>query len=69
MNEIRCASCRRLLLKSADRAIVGPVDIKCPRCGTMNSLRPLVIDPTEPVSERPERRDNEALNVIRRTLR
>ncbi|MBO0346052.1 Com family DNA-binding transcriptional regulator [Roseibium sp. CAU 1637] len=43
------------MLKSADRAIVGPVDIKCPRCGTMNSLRPLVIEPTEPFSDRHER--------------
>ncbi|WP_152509285.1 MULTISPECIES: Com family DNA-binding transcriptional regulator [unclassified Labrenzia] len=50
MNEIRCGSCRKLLMKSAERAIVGPVEVKCPRCGTLNNLRPL-----EPFSERPER--------------
>ncbi|WP_425596057.1 Com family DNA-binding transcriptional regulator [Roseibium album] len=50
MKEIRCGTCRKLLMKSADRAIVGIIEIKCPRCGTMNSLRPL-----EPFSERQER--------------
>ncbi|PVB59734.1 hypothetical protein DCO57_20670 [Labrenzia sp. 011] len=50
MNEIRCGSCRKLLMKSADRAIVGPVEIKCTRCGTLNNLRPI-----EPFSDRHER--------------
>ncbi|WP_417691557.1 zinc finger domain-containing protein [Roseibium sp.] len=64
MNEIRCGSCRKLLMKAEPNAIIGTVEIKCTRCGTLNNLRPL-----EPVSERPERRDNEAMNGIRSTLR
>ncbi|MGS4886071.1 Com family DNA-binding transcriptional regulator [Roseibium sp. MB-4] len=53
MEEIRCGSCRRLLMKSAKNAIIGPVEIKCPRCGTLTSLRPLVPDQKEPVPKEP----------------
>ncbi|WP_394701634.1 Com family DNA-binding transcriptional regulator [uncultured Roseibium sp.] len=51
MQEIRCGSCRRLLFKAAERAIADVIELKCPRCGTLNSLRPF-----EPFSERQERR-------------
>lgn len=54
MEEVRCGSCRKLLMKAAGRAILGPVDIKCPRCGTMNCLRPAVL-PQKPEKDRPER--------------
>ena len=55
MEEIRCGSCRKLLMKAAGQAILGPVDIKCPRCGTMNCLRPAAIVPVMPASDRLER--------------
>ncbi|WP_208980372.1 Com family DNA-binding transcriptional regulator [Stappia indica] len=35
-------------MKAAARAISGTIEIKCPRCGTINALRP-----TEPRQERP----------------
>ncbi|MBB99202.1 MAG: Com family DNA-binding transcriptional regulator [Rhodobacteraceae bacterium] len=47
MESIRCASCRRLLMRAAARAISGIIEIKCSRCGTINSLRP-----AEPKPER-----------------
>lgn len=50
MNEIRCGSCRKLLMKAGQNAIMGTVEIKCTRCGTLNNLRPV-----EPHSERLER--------------
>ncbi|WP_083782775.1 Com family DNA-binding transcriptional regulator [Roseibium sp. TrichSKD4] len=50
MQEIRCGRCRKLLMKSEPAAIRGTVEVKCPRCGTMNSLRPV-----EPITDRPER--------------
>ncbi|WP_395173944.1 Com family DNA-binding transcriptional regulator [Roseibium alexandrii] len=48
MKEIRCGSCRKLLAKADKNAVTGKLEIKCPRCGTLNSLRPL-----EPIPERP----------------
>ncbi|WP_107989283.1 Com family DNA-binding transcriptional regulator [Breoghania corrubedonensis] len=48
MQDIRCGKCRRLLMKTAERAIAGLLEIKCPRCGTINALRPI-----EPFPERP----------------
>ncbi|MAA97764.1 MAG: Com family DNA-binding transcriptional regulator [Stappia sp.] len=53
MESIRCANCRRLLMRAAARAISGTIEIKCPRCGTFNSLRPV-----EPEPERPEPPEN-----------
>lgn len=50
MESIRCGKCRALLLKAANDAIKGIVEIKCRRCGTLNSLRP-----PEPQPERLER--------------
>ncbi|WP_417766707.1 Com family DNA-binding transcriptional regulator [Stappia sp.] len=47
MESIRCASCRRLLMKAARNAISDVIEIKCPRCGTINALRP-----AEPTPER-----------------
>ncbi len=35
METIRCGSCRKLLAK----ALFTQIEIKCPRCGTYNSLR------------------------------
>ncbi|PZA12486.1 hypothetical protein DNX69_10965 [Rhodopseudomonas palustris] len=52
METIRCARCRALLFRAAGGAIAAPVEIKCRRCGSINILRP-----TEPPSERRERRD------------
>ncbi|XYK81797.1 MAG: Com family DNA-binding transcriptional regulator [Labrenzia sp.] len=47
-------------MKSAKNAIVGPVEIKCPRCGTLTSLRPL-----EPVPERPDQNgQSQPSNII-----
>ncbi|QPC44646.1 Com family DNA-binding transcriptional regulator [Kaustia mangrovi] len=54
MESIRCGSCRRLLCRAAERAIAGVVEIKCPRCGTINSLRPTSPQP-ERRPERPEK--------------
>ncbi|MBD8890884.1 Com family DNA-binding transcriptional regulator [Labrenzia suaedae] len=50
MNEIRCGSCRKLLMKAQQNAITGTIEIKCTRCGTLNNLRPV-----EPFSDRQER--------------
>lgn len=50
MNEIRCGNCRKLLMKAQQNAIIGTVEIKCTRCGTLNNLRPV-----EPFSDRQER--------------
>lgn len=50
MEDVRCGRCRALLLRAADSAIAGSVEIKCRRCGTINHLRP-----SEPAPERPER--------------
>ncbi|WP_412103569.1 Com family DNA-binding transcriptional regulator [Stappia stellulata] len=52
VESIRCASCRRLLMKAAPRAISDTIEIKCPRCGTINALRPV-----EPQPERQERKN------------
>ncbi|WP_159597658.1 Com family DNA-binding transcriptional regulator [Starkeya nomas] len=40
MQENRCG-CGALLFRSAAGAIAGQVDIKCRRCGTVNSIRPI----------------------------
>ncbi|WP_084403969.1 Com family DNA-binding transcriptional regulator [Marinobacterium litorale] len=37
MQEIRCSKCQKLLAKAQFLAL----EIKCPRCNTMNSLRVL----------------------------
>ncbi|WP_420340121.1 Com family DNA-binding transcriptional regulator [Roseibium sp.] len=42
-------------MKSAKNAIIGPVEIKCPRCGTLTSLRPLEPAPQEPIEPFSER--------------
>ncbi|WP_150497158.1 zinc finger domain-containing protein [Roseibium aquae] len=55
MEEIRCGGCRKLLMKAAARAILGAIDIKCPRCGTMNCLRPAAAVPVKPAQDRLER--------------
>ncbi|WP_150523074.1 Com family DNA-binding transcriptional regulator [Roseibium sediminis] len=57
MQEIRCGRCRKLLMKSEPAAIRGMVEVKCPRCGTMNSLRPV-----EPLPERPGERTLKGLD-------
>ncbi|MFN3882955.1 MAG: Com family DNA-binding transcriptional regulator [Nitrincola lacisaponensis] len=35
MQDVRCMQCQKLLA----RAVYSALDIKCPRCNTMNSLR------------------------------
>ncbi|MBU2652630.1 MAG: Com family DNA-binding transcriptional regulator [Bacteroidetes bacterium] len=54
MESIRCGNtrCRALLFKAADNAIADLIEIKCRRCGTINSLRPA----PSPSPERHERR-------------
>ncbi len=52
LNDVRCPACRKLLFKSEKGAVVGALQIKCPRCGTFNHLRPLA-------SPNPERQDRE----------
>ncbi|NWK96521.1 Com family DNA-binding transcriptional regulator [Sphingobium lactosutens] len=42
----KCASCRKLLFKSAPGAIAAAIEIKCPRCGSFNCLRPVSPNPT-----------------------
>ncbi|WP_428700218.1 Com family DNA-binding transcriptional regulator [Stappia sp.] len=37
-------------MRTAARAICGTVEIKCPRCGTINSLRPIEPQPERPSS-------------------
>jgi len=37
MQEIRCIKCNKLLFKYDDK--VYKIDIKCPRCGTMNTIK------------------------------
>lgn len=39
MEQVRCASCNKLLA----RAVVIELEIKCPRCGTLNTLK--VVEP------------------------
>ena len=53
VESIRC-TCRRLLMRAERHAICGVIEIKCPRCGTINALRP-----AEPKPERPELPDRE----------
>ncbi|WP_414714296.1 Com family DNA-binding transcriptional regulator [Sphingobium sp.] len=40
-NPVKCAGCQRLLFKAAPGAIAAPIEIKCPRCGAFNCLRPM----------------------------
>ncbi|WP_390901543.1 Com family DNA-binding transcriptional regulator [Silvimonas soli] len=47
MQEVRCASCGKLLC----RGIYTQIEIKCPRCRAMNVLRT--------VSPQPERRERQ----------
>ncbi|SMH62542.1 zinc finger domain-containing protein [Azospirillum agricola] len=49
MEEIRCGSCRRLLA----RGTAEMLEIKCPRCGTMNHVRVM-----NPLPERPRAPDS-----------
>ncbi|NYZ17057.1 Com family DNA-binding transcriptional regulator [Azospirillum sp. RWY-5-1] len=51
MEEIRCGSCRRLLA----RGTANCLEIKCPRCGTINHVRA-----TSSPSERPRASDSES---------
>ncbi|WP_425423409.1 Com family DNA-binding transcriptional regulator [Stappia stellulata] len=54
VESIRCASCRRLLMKAAPRAISDTIEIKCPRCGTINALRPVEPQPERAGESRKE---------------
>ncbi|WP_371256777.1 Com family DNA-binding transcriptional regulator [Roseibium sp. TrichSKD4] len=42
-------------MKTAANAINDVIEVKCPRCGTLNNLRPVVPMPSEPVPDRQER--------------
>ncbi|WP_413777660.1 Com family DNA-binding transcriptional regulator [Thalassovita sp.] len=53
-DEQRCGKCARLLFKMEENALIGTLSIKCPRCKTINTLRP-----PSPQTERPERDGNE----------
>lgn len=43
---IHCGNCRALLFKAAPGAIAATIEIKCRRCGSINSLRPQSPNPT-----------------------
>ncbi|MGH1417219.1 MAG: Com family DNA-binding transcriptional regulator [Pelagimonas sp.] len=53
--EIRCTNCARLLFKMEPKALAGDLSIKCPRCRSINILRPT----QSPNLERPYNKDNE----------
>lgn len=53
-HEQRCGKCSRLLFKMDENALTGTLSIKCPRCKTINILRP-----QSPQPKRPERDGNE----------
>ncbi|WP_147417660.1 Com family DNA-binding transcriptional regulator [Sphingomonas cavernae] len=38
---IRCASCGALLFKAETNAIAAAIEIKCRRCGAINTMRPV----------------------------
>lgn len=38
MESIRCGTCSRLLLRARPGAMVRGVEVKCPRCGTINHV-------------------------------
>lgn len=46
LKDMRCSACRKLLFKSEDGALSGVIQIKCPRCGAFNLLRPMSPDPS-----------------------
>ncbi|WP_120185394.1 MULTISPECIES: Com family DNA-binding transcriptional regulator [Zymobacter] len=50
MKPIRCASCGRLLLKAE---VYSLLEVKCPRCKTVNSFRSSEFKPT-PAKAQPE---------------
>lgn len=50
MESIRCGTCRKLLARVEARA----VEIKCPRCGTLNHWKAESLPP-----ERPRASDNQ----------
>ncbi|MFK3690427.1 Com family DNA-binding transcriptional regulator [Agrobacterium tumefaciens] len=58
MQNIRCGTCSALLFRAGQGAISNDIEIKCRRCGTINHLRP-----TEPLTDRQERRSKERLNA------
>gem|GEM_PF-2814889 len=39
MKEVRCGKCRALLFKAGSGAITGTIEIKCRRCGSINTPR------------------------------
>ncbi|WP_097806066.1 Com family DNA-binding transcriptional regulator [Pelagimonas varians] len=60
--EIRCTSCAGLLFKVKPDALVGDLSIKCPRCRSINNLRPYQSpNPERPLCKVAERDGTEAL--------
>ena len=53
MTEIRCSNCNKLLAKGTALEL----SIKCPRCGTFNTIRADFTDPEPP--RRPKREGRE----------
>jgi len=50
METIRCGKCHRLLAKAQG----GVIEIKCPRCGTLNHVTTLGWAPTTAATHPPE---------------
>ncbi len=40
MDNIRCSRCRAMLFRAEPGALTGALEIKCRRCGEINSLSP-----------------------------
>lgn len=43
VESIRCGSCSALLFRAGNNAIKGVIEIKCRRCGTINSIKPIEV--------------------------
>lgn len=52
---VRCGSCSRVLFKARPTAIVEGIELKCPRCGAINSF---FLRPAEPSRDRPRAADD-----------
>jgi len=62
IEEVRCGSCRKLLAKASCKRI----QIKCPRCGTLNDMRavePLTRTPSSDSEEVVTHGKNQAENT------
>lgn len=66
---IRCARCAALMFKAEAGALRGTLEIKCRRCGAMNSLRPVEAARSERRSERLSQGETHATNQTQDRVR